>query len=80
MNAKHLIYIVILVVIGVCIYSFRSGSGGAGKDNAIAGLSEPKQTSLKKSDGTGKQLEIDGYDVTVTYKYKYEVDTVSRMR
>ena len=76
MNAKHLIYIVILVIIGVCIYSFHSGSGGAGEVNAIAGLPEPKQSKLGKNDEAIKQVEIKGMNLFVTCKYKYEVDAL----
>ena len=78
MDVKPVIYVVILVILAVCAYSFLTSDGGGfgKKNNAISGLSEPKQTKLSKSDGTGKQVEIKDIKMDVTYKYKYEVDAL----
>lgn len=77
MNAKPLIYLVILAILAVCAYSlFFSGGGGPGELNAISGLPAPKQTELGKNDEEAKIVNIKGYTMNVKFKYKYEIEAL----
>ena len=68
------VIIALLAIVGVLVYLCIPTKGG--KDNAIAGLEEPVQTELKKTDETGTSFKKAGYDVDVTYLYKYDIDAL----
>ena len=67
------VIIILLAIMAVIIYTCIPKPG---KLNAIAGLEEPVQTELKKTDETGTSFKKAGYDVKVTYLYKYDVDAL----
>ena len=72
-SLSPIIFLIILVLAGVTIYAFKPSKG---ERRALSGLEEPVQSKLKKEDGTGTSFEKAGYDVTVNYLYKYEVDAL----
>lgn len=67
------VIIALLAIVAVIIYMCIPKPG---KQNAIAGLEEPVQTELKKTDETGTSFKKAGFDCKLTYLYKYDVDAL----
>lgn len=73
---KYTTILLVVLILGSLIYWYRGSGGGGGKTRAISGLSEPVQEKLTSKDESGTHLSMDGWEMDVTYEYKYEVDAL----
>ena len=65
-NRSSFVKVLLLIVIAVIIFFFVKEHVGR---RSIAGIGEPVQT---EASGSAK-MNLDGYDITVTYKYSYNI-------